>query len=77
MVASLSMYPRFPHKYMKTSLVGEGCVGVIGDSLNILALYLFNNDVSKATMMYFLMACGVLAVTIVLFCIMMNTESFK
>lgn len=77
MVASLSMYPRFPHKYMKTSLVGEGCVGVIGDSLNILSLFLFNNDINKATMMYFLMACGLLIVTIVLFFIMMSTESFK
>ncbi|XP_066257139.1 equilibrative nucleoside transporter 3-like [Euwallacea similis] len=76
LVASMNLFPRFPHKYMNTCLVGQGTAGVLGDILNIMAVGMFNGDITNATLFYFIVGCGVVLLTLVLTTIVSKSSFF-
>ncbi|XP_066257136.1 equilibrative nucleoside transporter 3-like [Euwallacea similis] len=76
-LATANLYPRFPHAYMHTCLAGEGVAGIVGDLLNIASIRIYNNDLTKGTMMYFAIGCGTIIMSIVLITVAARSNSFK
>uniref|UniRef100_A0AAR5P749 Equilibrative nucleoside transporter 3 n=1 Tax=Dendroctonus ponderosae TaxID=77166 RepID=A0AAR5P749_DENPD len=75
-VASMMLFPRFPHKYMNTCLAGEGSVGILGNLLNIISISIFKDDVTNSTLLYFIIGTAILCCTWVLTFFTMKSEFF-
>ncbi|XP_066257138.1 equilibrative nucleoside transporter 3-like isoform X2 [Euwallacea similis] len=76
LLASAKLYVRFPRKYMKTCLLGQSTGGVIGDILNIISVAIFK-DLVKSTLLYFIIACVAISLTMMLFGLLLRSEFFK
>ncbi|XP_050298225.1 equilibrative nucleoside transporter 3-like isoform X2 [Anthonomus grandis grandis] len=77
MVASMNLYTRFPHKYMKTAFIGEGCSGIVGSVLNVISIAIFNGQLIPATLMYFICGSLVVGATFVMTIIVSRNSTFR
>lgn len=77
LLTSTNLYPRFPHRYMKICLLGEGASAIIVDLLNIISVGIFGNDLSDATLMYFILGSFIITATAIAFAYASKTEFFR
>lgn len=75
-LASMNLFTRFP-EYMDSCLAGHGVSGIIGDLLNIMSIAIFQNDIIKSTLLYFIIACLFILVTIGVLIVLVKTDFFK
>ncbi|XP_030759458.1 equilibrative nucleoside transporter 3-like [Sitophilus oryzae] len=74
--SSTMLYPKFPHNYMKTCMMGEAASGIVCDILNVISVAIFS-DVNDAALMYFLIGTFILAFTLGLLLLVSKMEFFQ
>lgn len=62
---------------MDSCLAGQGVSGIIGDLLNIMSIAIFQGDIIKSTLLYFIIAGLFILITIGVMILLIKTRFFK
>ncbi|KAL1509595.1 hypothetical protein ABEB36_004306 [Hypothenemus hampei] len=76
LIAGSNYFTRFPSEYMYLCQYGQGSAGLIGNLLNIFSISVFQNDIEKATLLYFIIGSVIFVITVILFSIERRSEFF-